>query len=229
MGAFAQVSVDQSVWEEESYSTYTWETIGTFEPLNQIIDMDAIDYPLLHAAVFFETNRQRSLNGLGPLKWNMNLEIAAYHHSRIMLEKKFFSHTSRVRSRRDTSDRGKLAGITNPSIAENIATEFVLDYTPGKPAYFHGKGVFSYDGNPDNKLINHTYASYAVELVDGWMNSPGHRRNILNTNALELGVGIVIHRDSSFNDIPKSYATQNFQWYNPITTGPSEDPVPPGW
>jgi uncharacterized protein YkwD len=73
MGAFAQVPVSQTVWDEEAYGSYTWETIGTFEPMNQKIDMEAIDYPLLHAAVFYETNRQRALNNLGPLSWSLNL------------------------------------------------------------------------------------------------------------------------------------------------------------
>jgi uncharacterized protein YkwD len=146
-----------------------------------------------------------------------------------MMEKDFFSHTSRVRSRREPEDRALIAGITNPMIAENIATEFALNYTAGRSVYFHGKGGFSYDNNPDNKLEMHTYASYAVELVNSWMNSPGHRRNILSPNALELGVGVVIQLDSSFNDIPESYATQNFQWYTPSQTGQSQDPLPPGW
>ena len=29
----------------------------------------------------------------------------------------------------------------------------------------------------------------AQEVVDGWMNSPGHRENILNPNYTEIGVG----------------------------------------
>jgi uncharacterized protein YkwD len=39
----------------------------------------------------------------------------------------------------------------------------------------------------------------AVDVVDGWINSPGHRKNMLTTQCDELGVGV-----------SGSYATQNF-------------------
>ena len=31
-----------------------------------------------------------------------------------------------------------------------------------------------------------------VEVVDGWMNSPGHRANLLNDEVSEIGVGFAI-------------------------------------
>jgi uncharacterized protein YkwD len=31
----------------------------------------------------------------------------------------------------------------------------------------------------------------ATAVMNGWMNSPGHRQNILNSNYTELGVGLV--------------------------------------
>jgi hypothetical protein len=45
-----------------------------------------------------------------------------------------------------------------------------------------------------------------VEIVDGWMHSPGHRENILRTAFTELGVGIVLGVPAS-TDSPLPGAT----------------------
>ena len=61
-------------------------------------------------------------------------------------------------------------------------------------------------GFAENIYMHHRKSSneaMARALVDGWMESPGHRKNILRPNALEIGVGIVVTK----NDV---YATQNF-------------------
>ena len=34
-------------------------------------------------------------------------------------------------------------------------------------------------------------ASTPAEIMDGWMHSPGHRRNILNPDWVEIGIGVV--------------------------------------
>ena len=49
---------------------------------------------------------------------------------------------------------------------------------------------------------------YSVEsVVDGWMNSPGHRANILRTDATHLGIGYAISSQG------RPYYTQNFATY----------------
>jgi len=44
----------------------------------------------------------------------------------------------------------------------------------------------------------------AEQIVDGWMNSPGHRKNILNTRYIKEGVGVVVETSG------RIYATQDF-------------------
>lgn len=51
--------------------------------------------------------------------------------------------------------------------------------------------------------------STAQSVLDGWMNSPGHRRNILNCSWTELGVGYA-NGSSTRNNIPPIYWTQVF-------------------
>ena len=69
---------------------------------------------------------------------------------------------------------------------------------------------------PNGKAIqNHTYISLAKYVVDLWMNSEGHRKNILNPNALQLGCGNFFYREKGVN-IPKFMSTQNFQLYEEV-------------
>ena len=59
-----------------------------------------------------------------------------------------------------------------------------------------GENCYKYPAHSYNKRI-------AVKLVNGWMKSPGHRRNLLNPNYTKIGVGIVTKKEYV-------YATQVF-------------------
>ena len=184
----------------------------------------------MHAAVFYCTNIERVKRGLKPLKWNLNLEIAAYNHSKDMVKRNFFDHLSKKKIEK----RYKSAGILNPRFAENIATEFAIKYKAGKAYYTHEKNSsingefrFSYNDNESELLPFHSYLSFAKELVKGWMNSSGHRKNILSKYGLELGIGIYLKIDN--DGWPKFYCTQNFQHYEIIKITDSKSPLPPGW
>ena len=50
---------------------------------------------------------------------------------------------------------------------------------------------------------------YGVDSFDGWVNSEGHRRNILNKNYKYLGIGGGYNSNSYYN----SYMTQFFITY----------------
>lgn len=215
-------------WKYSDYSSTDYKNFRSNPLFNQKIDPDNIDYPLANAAVFFMTNEIRVRNNNAPLEYSEELEIAAWHHSRLMVENKFFSHTNSIdRSRVDPSARGKLAGITNPSVAENIAENFGINYRAGVPIYPMNteRGEFSYTAN--GPLIEqHTYLSLAESLLNQWMNSSGHRSNILSKSALQMGCGVYFYRDPSFYNIFKCRATQNFQWFNKIVPGERKDQLP---
>ena len=132
---YSQNSVEKSVWNKELYDKYDEKNFIKFENFDNIIDVKNIDYPLLHAAVFYCTNIERVKRGLKPLKWNLNLEIAAYNHCKDMVKRNFFDHLSKKK----VEKRYKSAGILNPIFAENIATEFAIKYKVGKGYYTHEK------------------------------------------------------------------------------------------
>jgi uncharacterized protein YkwD len=198
-------------WSYGDYDDYNYETFSNYGPARQRINFDNIDYPLLHAAVFYETNRMRAANGLSVFKHSPALERAAFGHSRDMVEHDFFSHYSPLSGKRDLQDRLALVGIRNTYMAENIAYTFGIEYEAGRgvynPAQNGGYFSYSYKGDP---ILNHSYLGLASEVVTQWMNSPGHRRNILNRNYIFLGAGAAHYSERDFYHMDQFKFTQNF-------------------
>lgn len=228
IAAFSQNTVSESVWDEDFYKKYDEKTFINFNSFYNTINIKKIDYPLLHAAIFYLTNNERIKRNLEPFKWSLNLEIAAYNHSKDMVIRNYFSHLSKKLQK-----RGRLAGITNSNLTENIANTFSLNYDTQKTYYTHSKNSsingefrFSYDNNESNLIPFHSYLSLGESLVKQWMNSTGHRKNILSNNGLELGVGAYLKIDDNF---PMFYVTQNFQWFEYIMPTNPISPLPPGW
>lgn len=218
-----------SRWEAGLYEEMTVDTFRDHRPFNEMIDPTAVDYSLLHAAVFYVTNETRVSRGRSALAWAGPLEIAAYHHARLMAEQRFFSHRNpRTARRREPADRARLAGVNNPRIAENISSSFALQYRPGTPIRVVSEAEYRYVDMTGRMIPFHTYLSFAETVVEQWMDSPGHRRNMLSTNAVELGVGARMYRESDPAAFPKLAVVQKFQWYEPVEEGPREDPPVPG-
>ena len=151
-----------SSWEESDYDRYDHRSFFDFAPARQRIRLDSIDYPLLQAALFFETNRVRVSNGLSPLAYHAGCASAAQMHAKDMATGKFFSHENpNDPSKRRLQDRVALFGIRWNWLAENI----------------------------NQGMGNGTYIEVARQYVDSWMNSSGHRANMLNVNPTHMGTG----------------------------------------
>ena len=121
----------------------------------------------LERRIFQLTNAARHKNGLPTLEWDNDLAVKARDKSDDMLKNEYFSHTSPDgKTLKDRFQEEKPASIRNISqIGENIYMGARLDYAT--------------DIKTQARLI-----------VDGWMTSPGHRRNILDPNYTHLGVGV---------------------------------------
>lgn len=128
-------------------------------------------------------NRERKQRGLPALQISPVLAEVARAHSREMATKNFFAHESPTKGRTSPQDRYRLRVKRTPHlIAENI---YKLE----------GSGLYRL--KPQDFRNAHT----------GWMNSSGHRANILRSSPADgptqIGVGIIV-RGGSF------WATQNF-------------------
>ncbi len=105
-------------------------------------------------------NAERAKHGLAPLTQNDRLASAAAGHSSEMRWKSFFSHTSPDGS--TVEDRITATGYLDSAIDFNLGENLAW-----------GNGIL---GTPR-----------ALHIA--WMNSPGHRANILNPVFREVGVG----------------------------------------
>ena len=198
-------------WQATDYARYDASSFFALPVVNQPLDPRAIDYPLLHAAVFYATNLERKKHGVALFKHGPALEVAAQGHSQAMSQHHFFSHTSVIPGMERMGQRLKKAGVPSGYLAENIAQFSGLNYTAGKSVYTPATngGYFSYTpkGTP---LRPRTYAEVGKTVVQQWMDSPGHRRNILNPNLKYLGAGLSAFEKKSFYNMLYFNATQNF-------------------
>jgi uncharacterized protein YkwD len=63
------------------------------------------------------------------------------------------------------------------------------------------------DARTEKPIPYQTYRSFAERMVKNWMDSPGHRDNLLNPQFDRIGIGIV---SGVFRKFHALYITQNF-------------------
>jgi uncharacterized protein YkwD len=160
--------------------------------VRQPIDPGSFDRRLLAAAVFHETNLRRAQHRMRPLQHEERLDRAAGMQADIMARRNELTHVNPDEpNRRTPAERVRASGLTPAYVSENVATHFGIRYRPGTPAYPSNRGgrrVFSTaPGGPP--IPAHTFLTFARSLLDQWMDSPGHRANILAKRAGRMGAG----------------------------------------
>lgn len=192
----------------------------------QPIDPAAFRDDLLAAAIFQETNQTRADLGLPVLQPDDKARAAATLHSRWMAEKHLLSHNSTPDQPKATLPADRLAqqGLRPQVAAENIATNFLLDYQSGKPVHVrqeNGRKVYSYAANGP-AIPPYTYVGFAKVIVAQWMSDPPHRQNIVDPTVRFLGVGVALSHQPGQMDM--IYATQDF--YAPFAPSPTPEASP---
>ena len=145
-----------------------------------------MQYKVVRRSVVHYVNKERRRRGLPPLAGIKALTRAAQGHSQWMADRNRFSHTGTGGS--SPSDRASKAGYASGA-GENI---WQVQSHYGKGGTW--KSRFQWDS--DWKL--------GKAAVISWMNSPGHRQNILAQRYRHIGVGAVKNKRG------KIYLTQNF-------------------
>jgi uncharacterized protein YkwD len=194
----------------ELFIRYDPASFARLPAVRQTIDADAVNDDLLDAAVFHETNRRRLQQKLPTLKYDEKARAAARFQSRDMAKGGFVDHENPDPKKKTMSDRARLAGLRPQLLAENVASTFGRRYKSGQPFYSreeNGRKVYS--SEPDGPPIPmHSYLSFAEALLDSWMKSPGHRKNILHSDVEYLGCACALPRNP--NAMETFYCTQVF-------------------
>jgi uncharacterized protein YkwD len=144
----------------------------------------------LERRTFDLVNGERTARNLTALKWNDAVASVARAHSADMAANGFFSHTGSGGT--NVSSRLQSGGVWYwNSSAENLLME------GGAVYYTNILGIIEW------RTKYFTFEQLAQNATQGWMNSTGHRENILNPMLDEAGVGV-----HAFND--SYYFTQDF-------------------
>lgn len=109
-----------------------------------------------------EVNRTREANGLRPLRDDPALRRAAREHSEELAARRTLDHTSTDPERRTLTMRIDAAGGSWSRTAENLAR------------------------------MSGPASNVAVQTVRLWLDSEGHRRNMLEAAYTHTGVGVAI-------------------------------------
>lgn len=143
-------------------------------------------------------NQQRAQHGLSRLGSDMALAAIARSHSADMARNKFFSHTN-LRGQ-SASDRGAVVGY-------DCRKDYGSYYTYGLGENIFWSTLYSRYQTLNRIIVSKDYyqlEDLAAGAVDWWMNSPGHRENILKNSYDVEGIGVAVSVDE------KVYVTQNF-------------------
>jgi uncharacterized protein YkwD len=125
-------------------------------------------------------NARRARRGLPRLRLNRRLGKAAKRHTHDMVRRHYFAHVSQ--RGRDVVDR--LYGA---------------HYLGGRFSWAVGENLAWGSGSRGTPR----------QIVRAWMNSPGHRRNMLDRRFREIGIG-VIARGPVRTDLPAATYTTTF-------------------
>ena len=175
------------------YSGYEIGTFFSIANLQHKITKAVVDVNLLDAAVFWFTNVERRKFNLKEFQFHNKLRGTAILHSKQMKTHNFFNHentfdtryktlTDRINAVKDSNFQGFMSWGENiadyPIIKAN--ENFTIENRNGIQRLFSTNG---------QEIFPYSYHEFAREVVDGWMNSPGHRANILNPDYEYLGCG----------------------------------------
>lgn len=199
-------------WTPESYLSTNETAFYKIETLHSPIDFDEVNFPLLQASIFFVTNEERKKANLRLFEFSSEIEKAASGHARDMVKYSFYSHTSKIRMKRTVLDRLHLEGLNPEYYGENICSTYGLQYQTGRkvnPPYPSGEFTYAFTSEKE-VILPHTYLSFARSVVKLWMESPGHRQNILNPRFRKLGCGARVYREKTFYNMPYFMVVQNF-------------------
>jgi uncharacterized protein YkwD len=130
-------------------------------PMDQVISLASFDDALLGRAIFEETNRVRAAQGVPQLAPNPALDAAAYEQASwtaLVLDAR---HGNPIPGEHTAAQRVARAGLVGSRVGENA-----IMMPAQRPA--------------GSQRPDYTYSELAAFLVDKWMNSPGHRANIVD-------------------------------------------------
>lgn len=156
-------------------------------------DAPRLDLLQLERDVQERANAERIAQGLRTLAWSDSIATVARHHSEDMARRDFFDH--RNPDGLDPSQRARVVGLRCEIVegssvwrgfAENLF--YTQRFSTATTTTFGG-------GRTETTYHWKSAGDLAAESIRQWMNSPGHRANLLQPRSRRAGVGIALGTD----------------------------------
>lgn len=174
----------------------------------RVVDTTTPDVATFSATVQYYSNVQRCKNGLAVFGTDSGLLHAATVHSNYMADIRALSHTSNVAGYQNLKARMRSANVTMRAAAENVGQNFVFALSRRNISLrMRWACKFTYS-DTGGAVPQHSYASLANALVDAWMASAGHRKNLINRRFNRMEAAYAIAKDEA--TCGYVFASQNF-------------------
>ena len=138
------------------------------EDRGRVITVENFDAARLGAAIFAESNRARTAEKRARLFPQAELNAAAADQAVTMAARLRPSHDGPFAGRANAFERVRQAGLDPEMVAENVS-------------------AISLPATDSGETWGDDYGKLAEVIVKEWMNSPGHRRNLLRRDLTHLG------------------------------------------
>lgn len=168
------------------------------------IDPKCLREDLLTTLIVRYTNCERQKAGLKPLSVSAQLAQLAQAHSLDMARRDYFSHSEpKLFGHKSFSSRMPIQQLNLRQVAENIA---MFPVVKSRKTTERRLSTGQLLGRSVEEDI-YSYDALARQVVENWMQSPGHRKNILapQLDEIAMGFGLGQHKGQSY-----VYITQDF-------------------
>ncbi|MGB0839448.1 MAG: CAP domain-containing protein, partial [Chitinophagales bacterium] len=191
-GIFA-TQVYGSVTPKENKATFILEDTAGI-PLSiggNKINVDNINTFLLNSIVADKVNEIRKARNLNRLDRNITLTQAAADHNKYQQKQGYLTHSQKDKSKRTVRDRVASFGASLTSVGENVA--FL-----GFPTRVQGDKV---------QVITPTYDEAADQIVNNWVRSDMHYKNMMNVEFAEIGTMVTYDTDKKGLFVTQVYSS----------------------
>lgn len=178
------------------------------EASQTVVPSNRINQSLLERAIRDEVNFHRCRAGLRPVgAAEKSLAREARKHSLWMAESQQLTHRSTVPGAATLQQRVRNAGLKVRTGSENIGMvhRYQIDNRRFKILDAGSCRFATYEGQ---RLPAHSYASLARHVVALWMDSPGHRENILDRKVNRMSAAVAFDPKAQY--CGRFWVTQNF-------------------
>ncbi len=214
---FLMLIIPSTLFAQKDSLLYKMSAINFMKlvAVNMPIDARNPNNAVLDAALFHATNEQRIKFNIPIFVYSNQLHEATIGHSEAMINQDFYSHENLFNPvTKNMIDRIYLYTKKYRQMAENIAQHDILGGDDDKYCFeIPKRGQEFIFLNCDTKKIIplRTYAELALSVVNGWMNSPHHRQNILDPKLKSMATSGRISKDAfKTQRSPFARLTQDF-------------------